>query len=98
MENRNIFFNIEKMKSSNVPPDYYLDISDDVCPMTFVKARLSIEKMSVGQVLDIRLRGEEPLKNVPESLIELGHRIISLAPESGEAAGDGHYRLIVEKA
>lgn len=75
--------------------------------MTFVRTRLSIEKMSPGEVLEVRLKGEEPLKNVPGSLTELGHRILSLdpeAPESSEAPGAGGdaetggcYRLIVEK-
>jgi TusA-related sulfurtransferase len=77
-----------------IPADYYLDISDEVCPMTFVKTRLSIEKMSAGEVLEVRLRGEEPLQNVPDSLRELGHRIVSLAPEEGAA---DTWRLIVEK-
>ena len=90
------------MKNVSRPPDYFLDISGDVCPMTFVRTRLSIEKMQPGEVLEVRLKGEEPLKNVPDSLTELGHRIVSLAreaagPDGAPPAGDC-YRLIVEKA
>ncbi len=77
-----------------ISADYYLDISYEVCPMTFVKTRLSIEKMSAGQVLEVRLRGEEPLQNVPDSLLELGHRIVSLTAEEGTT---DTWRLIVEK-
>jgi len=66
--------------------------------MTFVKARISIEKMSVGEILEIRLKGAEPLKNVPDSLTELGHRVVSLAPEAeATAAGDALFRLRVVK-
>ena len=61
--------------------DHYLDITEDVCPMTFVKTRLLIEKMASGEVLQIRLKGSEPLENVPDSLTELGHVILGLDPE-----------------
>jgi len=63
-------------------PDYYLDITADVCPMTFVRTRLLIERMSPGQTAEIRLKGEEPLKNVPASVAELGHTVEELAAES----------------
>lgn len=67
--------------------------------MTFVKARISIEKMSAGETLEIRLKGAEPLKNVPDSLTELGHRVVSLAPEAGTAAaGEAMFRLRVVKS
>ena len=62
--------------------EYYLDITADVCPMTFVRARLLVESMGPAQIAVIRLRGEEPLANVPASLVELGHTIESLAPEA----------------
>ena len=76
------------------PPDYFLDITQDVCPMTFVKARLLIEKMNTGESLQIKLLGDEPLKNVPDSLTELGHRIISLDRERSDA---DLYIVLVEK-
>jgi len=68
------------------PADYYLDITADVCPMTFVRTRLLIERMGPGQTAEIRLKGEEPLANVPASVAELGHTVESLAPESPGAA------------
>ena len=59
------------MNRKNKLADYFLDITAEVCPMTFVKARLQIEKMNAGEMLEIRLVGDEPLKNVPDSLTEL---------------------------
>ena len=82
------------MNRKNLLPDYFLDITQDVCPMTFVKARLQIEKMNQGEVLQIRLLGDEPLKNVPDSLTELGHLIVALDRERPD--GD-RYTLLVEK-
>ncbi len=48
--------------------------------MTFVKTRLLIEKMSVGDVATVLLRGEEPIENVPASVAELGHTVLEMAP------------------
>jgi TusA-related sulfurtransferase len=81
--------------------DYFLDITAEVCPMTFVKTRLKIEKMSPGEVLEIRLKGAEPLQNVPESITELGHSILSLHPEDGSGerqTADVVHRLIIKKS
>ena len=50
--------------------------------MTFVRARLLIERMNPGETAQIRLKGEEPIKNVPASVAELGHEVENLAPES----------------
>lgn len=64
--------------------EYFLDITTEVCPMTFVKTRLLIENMSSGDTADIRLVGEEPLQNVPASITELGHIVLSLEPEENQ--------------
>jgi TusA-related sulfurtransferase len=79
--------------------DRFLDITDEVCPMTFVKTRILIERMAVGEIAEVRLTGEEPLKNVPESVAELGHAILSLEPEGGKPAGSqAIWRLRLRKA
>ncbi|MGY9055826.1 MAG: sulfurtransferase TusA family protein [Alphaproteobacteria bacterium] len=61
--------------------DYFLDISDKMCPMTFVKTKLLIERMQAGQTAVVRLRTGEPLENVPRSVTELGHEIVSAVEE-----------------
>lgn len=52
--------------------------------MTFVRTRLALDRMAPGQVLQIRLRGAEPLRNVPRSAAEQGHEVLSL-----ETGADG---------
>jgi TusA-related sulfurtransferase len=86
-------------EDQNNPPDYLLDITEEVCPLTFVKTRLQIEKMKRGQLLEIRLKGAEPLNNVPNSLAELGHQILSVEAENNatEALEDLAYRVFVQK-
>ena len=75
--------------------DYFLDITSLVCPMTFVKTKLLIERMAAGEIAEIRLNDGEPLQNVPRSVREHGHEVLSLERETP----DGHvYRLRLRKA
>ena len=76
--------------------DYFLDITGEVCPLTFVKTKLLVEKMPPDALAEIRLKGHEPLRNVPKSLVELGHSVVRLEPEAGESAL-GVHRLVLRK-
>lgn len=58
--------------------DIQLDITTEVCPMTFVRTRLALDRMAPGQTLLVKLRGEEPLRNVPRTAREQGHEVLSL--------------------
>ncbi len=78
--------------------DRYLDITQEVCPLTFVKTKLLIEQLSPGQTAEIRLKGAEPLENVPRSVREHGHEVLSLEPEDGVTGGTGVYRLRIRKS
>lgn len=83
-----------KAEAVNTSSDHYLDITSDVCPITFVKTKLLIERMASGEVAEVRLGEGEPLENVPRSVIEEGHELISL-----EAVPDapGVHLLILRK-
>jgi TusA-related sulfurtransferase len=74
-------------------PDFFIDITNEVCPMTFVRTKLLIERMTPGQTAEIRLQGAEPLGNVPRSIVECGHRILSMAPENPAAGPHSVHRL-----
>ena len=69
-----------------------VDITDVVCPVTFVKAKVALEALEDGEVLSIRLNDGEPVQNVPRSLKEEGHKVLKLIDN-----GDGTYNLIVRK-
>jgi TusA-related sulfurtransferase len=73
--------------------DQTLDITRDVCPMTFVRTRLALDRMAPGQRLLVVLKGEEPRRNVPRSAREHGHAV--LAEETG---ADGVTRLLIARA
>ncbi len=65
--------------------DHNLDITQEVCPLTFVKTKLLIERMSSGETAAIRIKGAEPLENVPRSVRETGHQVLSLEPADGKS-------------
>lgn len=71
-----------------------LDITTQVCPLTFVRARLALERLAPGSILEIRLNAGEPLENLPHSLSALGYRVVSVIAEDGDS---GVHRLMVAK-
>ena len=69
-----------------------VDITDVVCPVTFVKAKVALDEPDEGDILEIKLNDGEPVQNVPRSLKEEGHEVLKLT-----ANDDGTYTLIVKK-
>ena len=69
-----------------------VDITDVVCPVTFVKAKVALEELEDGDVLSIHMNDGEPVQNVPRSIKEEGHQILKLISNN-----DGTYDLIVRK-
>ncbi|MCQ8241907.1 sulfurtransferase TusA family protein [Rhizosaccharibacter radicis] len=61
------------------PPE--LDITREVCPMTFVRTRLALDRIGIGDMLRVRLRGEEPVSNVSRSTALLGHAVEAADPQ-----------------
>lgn len=71
--------------------DRVLDITREVCPMTFVRTRLALDRMAPGECLLVLLRGDEPVRNVPRTAREQGHEILE------QTAQDGVTRLVIRK-
>jgi len=69
-----------------------IDLRGVMCPMNFVKAKLKLEALDAGEVLEIVLDSGEPIQNVPKSIKDEGHKIVEVKKE------DDHFRLKVEKA
>ena len=77
---------------SEIQFDDQVDITDVVCPVTFVKAKVALEELDDGQILAVRMNNGEPVQNVPRSIKEEGHQILKLVNNE-----DGTYNLIVKK-
>jgi TusA-related sulfurtransferase len=52
-----------------------LDITELRCPMTWVRAKLELERMAPGEELEVRCAQGEALENVPRSAREAGHDV-----------------------
>ena len=63
-----------------VSPDAELDLRGVICPYNFVKTKLKLESMEQGQVLSVILDAGEPIRNVPPSVTNEGHTILSQEP------------------
>lgn len=80
------------MEIAGITVDDTVDITDKVCPLTFVKAKVALEELEEGEVIAIRMNDGEPVQNVPRSVKEEGHQILKLVNNE-----DGTYSLIVRK-
>jgi tRNA 2-thiouridine synthesizing protein A len=67
-------------------PAAELDITREICPMTFVRTRLALDRLTAGAVLSVRLKGDEPRRNVPQSAIQQGHAILQTTEQPDGSA------------
>lgn len=79
----NLKFRAEPVRAAEpaagpAPHVHRVDLRGVPCPLNFVKAKLAIEKTNPGDVLEIELDEGEPIRNVPASLAEQGHRIVEI--------------------
>lgn len=56
--------------------DRELDVRGEVCPFTFVKSKLMLEQMELGQVLRVILDYPPSVENVPKSMREEGQEVL----------------------
>ena len=80
------------MANEAIKFDAQVDITDVVCPVTFVKAKVALEEIETGKVLLIHMNDGEPVQNVPRSIKDEGHQILKLIKNN-----DGTYNLFVKK-
>jgi len=58
--------------------DKKINIKGLVCPYTFVKAKLAIESMEVGQILEILLDHAEASRSIPKSMEDHGQKVLKV--------------------
>lgn len=68
-----------------------LDLKGVACPFNYVQAKVRLETMQLGQLLEVTIDDGEPFENVPKSLTNDGHEILD-TKKVGE-----HYRLTVRR-
>jgi len=59
------------------------DLRGVACPMNFVKAKLALEQIEVGDVLEVLLDEGEPVRNAPASFAQQGQEILETTDMGG---------------
>jgi sulfite reductase (ferredoxin) len=62
-----------------------------VCPMNFVKIKFNLSGMRVGERLRVLLDDGQPIENVPRSVVQEGHKVVSQIKEGN------FWRVEIEK-
>jgi tRNA 2-thiouridine synthesizing protein A len=77
----------------NLPdaPSSELDLRGVICPYNFVKTKLKLETMGYGQVLSVLLDDGDPIRNVPRSVENEGHTVLS------QERVDQAYRVLIRR-
>lgn len=79
-------------EKSNGSAKKSIDLLGVKCPFNYVKTKIKLETMAPGSILEVLLDDGEPRENVPKSIKNDGHKVISIVEEQG------HYKLTIEKA
>lgn len=69
-----------------------LDLRGEVCPYTFLKARLALDALPERAVLRVLVDNEASARDVPRSLAAAGHAVLGSAP-----AGDRIWAILARR-
>ncbi len=78
--------------ADEIKPDKSLDIKGQVCPYTFVRSKLTIEKMNLGEVLEIVTDHKPASENVPKSMENEGQKVLKI-----DQTGEKEWHIFVRK-
>jgi len=66
--------NVESKEAKNNT----IDLRGVACPLNFVKAKLELEKLKIGDTLEVLLDEGEPVRNAPASFAEQGQEVLEI--------------------
>lgn len=72
--------------------DKKINIKGLVCPYTFVKSKLAVEDMEIGEVIEILLDYAEAARSIPKSMEDHGHKVLKV-----EKVNDTDWVLLIRK-
>lgn len=71
--------------------DQNIDLRGVSCPLNYVKTKLRLEEMKIGEVLEVLLDDGESIVNVPRSVKEDGHKVLEIEQV------EGYFKVLVRK-
>ena len=78
-------------EAESISPDVKKDFRGVMCPMNFVKTKIALTPMQSGQILEILLDDGAPIENVPGSVKNEGHTILSTEKV------ENHWKVLIRK-
>jgi len=69
-----------------------IDLKGQVCPYTFVRSKLAIEKLNLGEVLEIIFDHQPAIVNVPKSMENEGQKVLKI-----DQTGEKEWHVFVRK-
>ncbi len=70
-----------------------LNLRGEVCPYTFVKTKLALERLAPGQTLRVIVDNGQSAADVPRSVSAEGHRVLEVAADGGTT-----WSILIRKA
>lgn len=74
---------------SEIPATDHLDLRGTPCPLNFVRAKMRLQQLDPGSLLELWLDPGEPMEQVPNSLTMAGYGVETIA-DLGE-----HFQVLV---
>ncbi|HHT9135341.1 MAG TPA: sulfurtransferase TusA family protein [Candidatus Avalokitesvara rifleensis] len=81
-----------KSDTKKIIPNRRIDLKGEVCPYTFVKSKLAMEEMRLGEVLEVIVDHEPAVENVPKSMQNEGQRVLTVEKING-----ADWRMVFKK-
>lgn len=79
------------MSELEIQVDVELDLRGVMCPYNYVKTKLKLEEMKPGQILAVIIDEGEPIRNVPRSARDEGHKVLQIRKM------DNMFRVMIER-
>ncbi len=78
--------------SKEIEAQAELDLRGVICPYNFVKTKLQLDLMQAGDILAVILDDGEPIKNVPQSIRNEGHTVLT------QEQKETYHRVLIQKS
>lgn len=79
-------------ETKDITPHRRIDLKGEVCPYTFVKSKLALEEMRVGEILEVIVDHEPAVENVPKSMKNEGQKVLAV-----DKVNDTDWKMIFKK-
>lgn len=83
---------IVESSAKGIIPNRKIDLKGEVCPYTFVKSKLAMEEMQLGEVLEVVVDHEPAVENVPKSMQNEGQKVLAV-----EKINDADWKMVFKK-